>query len=61
MLEFLSKKLMLKWALVLLLITLGLFAPRFAHNRPTSNWLIWFIRRLLPVICYGAAIGVAIS
>jgi hypothetical protein len=43
------------------LLLLGLLAPRLAGNRDTTTWLLWFIRRLLPAICVGAAIGLVLA
>jgi hypothetical protein len=43
------------------LLLLGLIAPRLAGNRDTTTWLLWFIRRLFPALCFGTAIGLAIA
>jgi hypothetical protein len=43
------------------LLVLGLIAPRLAGNRDTTTWLLWFIRRLFPALCFGTAIGLIVA
>jgi|LauGreDrversion4_2_1035121.scaffolds.fasta_scaffold445645_1 hypothetical protein len=51
----------MKLAIAFALLLLGLFAPRLAGSRDTTGWLLWFLRRLFPALCFGAAIGLVLS
>jgi len=51
----------MKLLISLAFILIGLFAPKLVANRQPSTWTIWFIRKLLPALCYGTAIGIALA
>jgi hypothetical protein len=50
-----------KITLAIALMLFGFLAPRFVGNRDTTSWAIWFVRRLLPALCFGAAIGLVVA
>jgi hypothetical protein len=43
------------------LVALGVFAPTLVKNRETDTWTVWFIRRISPGLCFGAAIGLLVA
>ncbi len=51
----------MKVVIAVALLLLGTMAPRLAGNRDTTTWLLWFIRRLFPSLCLGAAVGLVLS
>jgi uncharacterized protein (DUF3820 family) len=51
----------MKVVIAVALLLLGTMAPRLAGNRDTTTWLLWFIRRLFPALCLGAAVGLVLS
>ena len=50
-----------KIVLAIAFVLLGFWVPHFVGNRGTTTWMLWFIGRILPGLCFGAAIGLVIT
>lgn len=51
----------MKIAIAIVLLVAGMVVPRLIGNRDTTTWTLWFLRRLFPAFCFGAALGLIIA
>jgi hypothetical protein len=40
-----------------ILVVLGVLLPSFTRGKPNTTFMVFFLRKPLPMLCYGIAVG----